>query len=82
MVKSGTLRVKVEPKSELKARMGQSPDMADAAFVALDLARQRHGLVAVDPPKQSEVGLFGARRERSLKDLDVVGRSSHAHLMP
>ena len=77
-----TLRVKVEPKSELKARMGQSPDMADAAFVALDLARQRHGLVAVDPPKQSEVGLFGARRERSLKDLDVVGRSSHAHLMP
>jgi hypothetical protein len=80
MIKSGTLRVKVESKSELRGRIGSSPDMADAAFVALDLARQRHGLVAVDPPKQSEVGLFGARRSMTMKDLDVVGRSRHAHL--
>lgn len=80
MIKSGTLRVKVESKSELRSRIGTSPDMADAAFVALDLARQRHGFVAVDPPKQSDVGLFGVRRSMTMKDLDVVGRSKHAHL--
>jgi len=81
MVKSGTLRVKVETKAELKQRMGQSPDIADAAFITLDLARQRHGLFAVDPPKKTEAGLFGASMPRTLKDLDVVSRSKHAHLV-
>jgi hypothetical protein len=81
MVKSGTLRVKVETKAELKQRMGQSPDIADAAFITLDLARQRHGLFAVDPPKKTEAGLFGASMPRTLKDLDVVSRSKHTHLV-
>ena len=80
MVKSGTLRVKVESKIELKQRAGQSPDMADAAFIALDLARARHGLVAVDPPKAGELGLFGQRTPRTLRDLDVVSRSKHSHI--
>jgi len=52
MVKSGTLRVKIESKPEFKARFGRSPDLADAAFLALDCARQRLGLVAVDPPEE------------------------------
>jgi hypothetical protein len=81
MVKSGTLRVKVETKAELKQRMGQSPDIADAAFITLDLARQRHGLFAVDPPKKTEAGLFGASMPRTLKDLDVVSRSKHTQLV-
>ena len=51
MVKSGSLRVKIESKPEFKARFGRSPDLADAAFLALDCARQRLGLVAVDPPE-------------------------------
>ena len=51
MIKSGTLRVKIESKPEFKARFGRSPDLADAAFLALDCARQRLGLVAVDPPE-------------------------------
>jgi len=51
MVKSGTLRVKIESKPEFKSRFGRSPDLADAAFLALDCARQRLGLVAVDPPE-------------------------------
>jgi len=80
MVKSGTLRVKVETKAELKQRSGQSPDVADAAFIALDLARQRHGLVAVDAPKDSGMGLFGSRPSRTLRDLDIVSRSNHSHL--
>jgi hypothetical protein len=81
MVKSGTLRVKVETKAELKQRMGQSPDIADAAFITLDLARQRHGLFAVDPPKKTEAGLFGASMPRTMRDLDVVSRSKHTHLV-
>jgi hypothetical protein len=51
MVKSGSLKVKIESKPEFKSRFGRSPDLADAAFLALDCARQRLGLVAVDPPK-------------------------------
>jgi hypothetical protein len=78
MVKSGTLRVRVEPKTELKKRTGASPDMADAAFIALELARQRHGLVAVDPPKEAEMGFFGQRMKRTMRDLDVVSRSQHS----
>lgn len=80
MVKSGNLRVKVETKAELKQRMGQSPDIADAAFIALDLARQRHGLVAVDAPNKTEMGMFGRSAPRMMRDLDVVSRSRHAHL--
>lgn len=81
MVKSGTLRVRVETKAELKQRAGQSPDVADAAFVALDLARQRHGLVAVDAIKNTDMGVFGMRQRRTLKDLDVVGRSKHSQMI-
>jgi hypothetical protein len=81
MVKSSTLRVKVETKTELKQRMGCSPDVADAAMITLDLARQRHGLVAVDAPNKESLGLFGARAPRTLRDLDVVSRSKHTHLV-
>jgi hypothetical protein len=81
MVKSGTLKVRVETKAELKQRSGQSPDIADAAFIALDLARQRHGLVAVDPPKKNDHTVFGSRQPRTLKDLDIVSRSKHTHLI-
>ena len=56
MIKSGTLRVKIESKPEFKSRFGRSPDLADAAFLALDCARQRLGLVAVDPPEEGEKG--------------------------
>jgi hypothetical protein len=80
MVKSGGLRVKVETKTELKSRTGASPDLGDAAFIAVDLARARHGLVAVDPPKDGEAGSIGGRQYRTMRDLDVVSRTSSAHL--
>jgi hypothetical protein len=80
MVKSGGLRVRVETKTELKSRTGSSPDLGDAAFIAVDLARARHGLVAVDPPKDGEAGGIGGRRYRTMRDLDVVSRTSSAHL--
>lgn len=80
MVKSGGLRVKVETKTELKSRTGASPDLGDAAFIAIDLARARHGLVAVDPPKDGEAGGVGGRQYRTMRDLDVVSRTSNARL--
>ena len=71
MVKGATLRMKLEGKLDFKARYGQSPDLADASFLCLDVARQRHGLVAVDPPEDGAKG--GApRRRRSIKDMANV----------
>lgn len=64
---TGTLRVKIESKPEFKARFGRSPDLADAAFLALDCARQRLGLVAVDPPKDD--GGKGFRKRVTIKSL-------------
>ncbi len=56
LVKGNTLRVKIESKPETKARLGRSPDIADAAFLCLDMARQRHGVVAVEPREDSPTG--------------------------
>lgn len=67
MIKTGSLKVKIESKIEFKARFGRSPDLADAAFLALDCARQRLGLVAIDPPKE-ESGK-GFRKQVTIKSL-------------
>lgn len=71
MVKGGTLRMKIESKPEYKARYGRSPDMADAAFLCLDLARQRHGLVAVEPIDNGDTAGFKKPR-RSIKKLSKI----------
>ena len=67
MIKTGSLKVKIESKVEFKARFGRSPDLADAAFLALDCARQRLGLVAVDPPKESQGS--GFKKQVTIKSL-------------
>lgn len=67
MVKTGSLKVKIESKLEFKSRFGRSPDLADAAFLALDCARQRLGLVAVDPPKDEKGS--GYRKQVTIKTL-------------
>lgn len=68
MVKGGTLRMKIESKVEHKSRLGMSPDLADAAFLCLDLARQRHGLVAVEPIDTGNSSQIN-RPRRSIKKL-------------
>ena len=71
MVKTGNLRMKIESKPEFRSRLGKSPDLADAAFLCVDLARQRHGLVAAAPPGLDKKG--NAKPRRSLKGLsDIV----------
>lgn len=58
MMKSGSLKVRIESKPEFKARFGRSPDLADAAFLALDCARQRMGMVSIEPRKKDENRAF------------------------
>lgn len=71
MVKGSTLRMKLESKPDYKNRLGKSPDLADAAFICIDVARQRHGLVAVEPLDLGDK-VQGSRRRRSIKHLTNV----------
>lgn len=59
--KSGGMKLCVEPKIDMKARMGRSPDVADAAFVLLEVVRERMGL---RPPQE-----VGGPRNRPWKKL-------------
>lgn len=78
LVKSNTLKVKIESKADFKSRFGRSPDLADAAFLALDCARQRLGLVAVDPPKDLDSTTY--RRQTSFKSLQKALSNPNAFL--
>jgi hypothetical protein len=80
LVKSGTLRVRIESKPEFKSRFGRSPDLADAAFLALDCARQRLGLVAIDPPKDEKQAGF-RRQPVTIKELGGALMNSMTCLM-
>ena len=79
MVKSGSLRMKIESKPEFKARFGRSPDLADAAFLALDCARQRLGLVAVDPPDTTNSAM--PYRRTTIKTLSSALQNAEATLI-
>tara|TARA_R100001463_G_scaffold14655_2_gene38436 strand:+ start:2437 stop:4203 length:1767 start_codon:yes stop_codon:yes gene_type:complete len=70
MFKSGSLKMRVESKPDFKSRLGKSPDVADAAFLCIDVARQRLGLVAAEPPKTQGVGVN--RQQKSMKNLTNV----------
>ena len=79
MVKTGSLKVKIESKPEFKSRFGRSPDLADAAFLALDCARQRLGLVAIDPPKEDQGE--GFRKRVTIKSLGKSLENPEANLI-
>ena len=78
MIKGGTLRMKIESKVEHKARLGKSPDLADAAFLCLDLARQRHCLMAVEPIETGN-SLGYSRPRRSIKRLSNMLSTDTLH---
>lgn len=42
------MRIRVETKSDMKVRIGKSPDISDAAFILIELCRTRHNLTAID----------------------------------
>ena len=78
---SVALRVKIESKPEFKSRLGMSPDLADAGFLALDCARQRFGLVAIELPKDEE-GLHRAFKAppRSMRSISAATMNSDSYL--
>ena len=43
-----SMRIRVETKTDMKSRIGKSPDISDAAFILIELCRVRHNLTAVD----------------------------------
>lgn len=52
--KNDKVVIEVEPKPEMKARIGKSPDVADTVFILLDLARERHGIVSTERSEVSK----------------------------
>lgn len=80
-VKGGEgLRMKVESKPDFKKRTGYSPDNADAAFLLIDLARNRHGLIALEPLKDLPDNQM-SRRQISYSDLQIQSRTSYSELI-
>jgi hypothetical protein len=67
------LRFRVESKREMKVRIGKSPDESDAAFILLELCRQRLGFNSKDgvkmkggdsAPKHSFRELFAKKQQQ------------------
>jgi hypothetical protein len=42
------MRIRVEPKQDMKSRIGKSPDISDAAFIMIELCRVRCSLIPSD----------------------------------
>jgi hypothetical protein len=80
LVKGGSLKMKLEAKADFKSRFGRSPDLADAAFLALAAARQIHGLMAVEPPAENEDPLKKLKR-RSFASLNDALTNTEASLL-
>ena len=79
MVKTGSLKVRIESKPEFKQRIGKSPDLADAAFLALDCARQRHGLIAMEP-REVDPNQAYKRPPKSIKRMKDALHNEAAYL--
>lgn len=68
------MRIRVETKSDMKTRIGKSPDISDSAFILIELCRTRHNLTAVDKipdnPYQQNTGY-----KKWFKKVDLVKKS-------
>lgn len=69
-----SMRIRVETKSDMKVRIGKSPDISDAAFILIELCRTRHSLTAIDKlpidPFQPETSY-----KKWFKKVDLVKKS-------
>ena len=81
LVKGGSLRMKLEAKADFKSRFGRSPDLADAAFLALAAARQIHGLLAIEPPTEAEMDPLKRRKARTFASLNNALVNDEASLL-
>lgn len=46
-------KIRVEPKEEMKKKLGFSPDKSDSFFLSLFAARKRHGLISKEKSKET-----------------------------
>lgn len=88
-VKGTRMRIKVESKVDMKARIGFSPDIADAAFIMLDLCRVRLGAKSGEGSKaKSRMVAQSNEQAEAIQDLysnadysdqnaDLIYESSH-----
>lgn len=71
---AGKLLMQVEPKVDMKDRVGFSPDFADAAFILVELCRTRLGFTSAEKPaSRSRAGVSPLRK--LFRKLDVTSRS-------
>ena len=73
--KTTSLKIRAESKKEMKQRIGKSPDIADAAFILLDLVRNRFKLESGGNPEDR--ARSKQRRIARARKLDVAGLSGH-----
>jgi len=66
-------RIQVQPKKELKAKTGKSPDLGDCLHICLDLCRERFHFVSQE---RGQGILPKADYYSKLRDLDVVTQST------
>src|SRR5690606_2545052 len=59
-------KVQVEPKQKMKLRANASPDLGDAALLALHLCRRRLGMASTAKVKSSKEGYRPKRTLRAL----------------
>ena len=67
------VKIKVESKVDFKSRVGRSPDIADAAFILVDLCRSRHGFMGGE-----RFSVNAGRRKTwasKMKSLDITAPS-------
>lgn len=84
------IRMGVEPKKEYRKRVGGSPDEADTAFLLIDLAIERFGLLPAEP-RQPVSGMptvrwgwgldaFAPAETHDLRRFDFAGQNDAAFL--
>ena len=70
-------KIKIEPKPDMKKRVGYSPDIADAGNIGLNLVRERLGIKAGSHSEQAQQGRQDWAELKRRRD--VVSLSSDAH---
>ena len=71
------LRMEVESKTEMKGRTGESPDLADAAMILIELCRQRFGFGGMTIQQKRNETSVQVKRKTTFKKLFAanVGRN-------
>jgi hypothetical protein len=63
------LRMVVETKTDMKARTGESPDLADSAMILIELCRQRLGFGGMTPQQKRKETSIQVRQQRVFRKL-------------